>query len=417
MAGTVLAHGLVIAVTPVLTRLYSPQDFGVFAVYLAIVNLFGVAACLRYEMAIVLPEDDAESVGLLGLSLAAVVVVAVALLLLVASFRADVARVMGMPALAGLLWLVPVAVLLRGTYQALNYQATRHKRMRRIASSRVGQAVTAAAGQIAAGAAAAPGALGLVGGQVAGTLAAAGVLVHGYRREIVQALMRLRNVRALLPLAGRYRSFPYFNVPASLLNVGAYEVPALILGLFFADAVVGEFAVAMRVVALPSAFISASLSQVFYQRASEVHRRSGHTRDVTVPSLRALLYLALPSYLVLGLAAPWVFVPIFGDPWAQAGVYVAVLSPLCFFMFMVAPISQLFLVFGKQRAIFGFQLLFLVISAAAFTTAGLSGSPLLGVILFSALGSVRYMAMLVYMCRLDGISPTDIVFGRRPNRP
>jgi O-antigen/teichoic acid export membrane protein len=402
---------------PVLTRLYGPEEFGVFAIYMAVVGLVAVAACLRYEMAIVLPDDEDDAASLLGLSLLAVAVVSLLTLVAVGALGDAASRLVEMPALASLLWLVPLAVLLRGTYQALNYQATRRKAVRRIAASRVGQAATAGAGQIAAGAATAPGALGLVGGQLAGTLAAAAILAHSHRREVARALARLRNLRSVLPLASRYKSFPRYDVPASVLNVGAYEVPSLILAAFFAGAVVGEFAVAMRVVALPSAFVSASLAQVFYQRASEAYQSCGHTRDVTVPSLRFLLYLALPSYLVLGLAAPWVFVPIFGDPWAQAGVYVAVLSPLCFFMFMVAPISQLFFVFGKQRASFRFQLAYFLVSAAAFTAAGLSGSPLLGVILFSALGSVRYMAMLVYMCRLDGISPTDIVFGRRPNRP
>ncbi len=411
MSGTVLAHGITIAATPILTRLYEPSEFGILALFLAIANLIGVAACGRYEMAIVLPDDDDDAVGLLGLSLAIALASAMVSLLLVALLGEKIANWLASPELGLLLWLLPVAVLARGFYQALNFQATREKHFRRVAASRVGQSGSATASQIAMATAAAPGAAGLAGGYVLGLVIGGIVLLSRYRSIVVEALSRIFRIGRLFSLARRYKAFPLFDLPASLLNTGTYELPVLLLGLFFLESVVGEFGLAMRVVALPSVFISASLAQVFYQRANQAYNEHGHARDVVAPSLRILLYLALPCYLLLGLFAPWLFELVFGEAWREAGVFAAALTPLCFFMFLVAPVSQLFLIYGKQNILFRFQLAYFIASAVSFATAGFSGSPLLGVVLFSALGSLRFATMLVYMCRLERISPRMLVFG------
>ncbi len=252
---------------------------------------------------------------------------------------------------------------------------------------------------------------GLIGGYVLGLVIGGFILLSRYRSVVVEALSWISRSRRLFGLARRYKTFPLFDLPASLLNTATYELPVLLLGLFFLESVVGEFGLAMRVVALPSVFISASLAQVFYQRANEAYSKHGHARDVVAPSLRTLLYVALPCYLLLGLFAPELFGLVFGEAWREAGVFAAALSPLCFFMFLVAPVSQLFLIYGKQNILLRFQLVYFIASAVSFATAGLSGSPLLGVILFSALGSLRFAAMLVYICRLEGISPRMLVFG------
>lgn len=221
--------------------------------------------------------------------------------------------------------------------------------------------------------------------------------------------MCLGKPRLILSLNVRHKSFPTINVPASLLNTGAHEIPLLILAMFFVEAVVGEFAIAMRLVILPSALMSAGMAPVFYQRASKAYQKYGHTRDVTIPSLRGLTYLALPCFLVLAISAPWAFIPIFGEGWDQAGIYVAVLSPLCFFMFIASPVSQLYFVLGKQKVFFTLHLTYFLSAAAAFTIAGLTHDPLTGVVLFSAMGSIRFLAMLLYICRADGISIGEVL--------
>ena len=53
--GTTFAQILTILSVPILTRLYGPEDFGVWALYISITSIITVIACMRYEYSIMLP--------------------------------------------------------------------------------------------------------------------------------------------------------------------------------------------------------------------------------------------------------------------------------------------------------------------------------------------------------------------------
>ena len=67
MTGTTIAQAIPIAISPILTRLYTPKDFGVLALFVAITSIFGSIANGRYELAIMLPKKDEDAVNILAL--------------------------------------------------------------------------------------------------------------------------------------------------------------------------------------------------------------------------------------------------------------------------------------------------------------------------------------------------------------
>ena len=66
VSGTTLAQAIGILITPILTRLYAPEAFGTLALFTSITSILSVIACMRYELAIMLPESDEEAANLLG---------------------------------------------------------------------------------------------------------------------------------------------------------------------------------------------------------------------------------------------------------------------------------------------------------------------------------------------------------------
>src|SRR5690554_6729775 len=133
MTGTTFAQALMILVAPILTRLYSPEDFGVFALYTSILGIIAVVACWRYELAIVLPEKDEDAANLLVLSICICFGMAVLTLILVALFRNPLASLFGVPKLAPWLWFMPLSLIATGLFQAFNYWSTRRRQFRRLA--------------------------------------------------------------------------------------------------------------------------------------------------------------------------------------------------------------------------------------------------------------------------------------------
>jgi len=125
---------------PQLTRLYDPADFSVLAVYTGLLTTIAVAACLRFEIAIPLPGDDAEAASLLALAVAATSVISILCGVAVLAFPDAIVSALDAPRLAPFLWLLPIGIAFVGFYNAAQYWATRHKRFRAVAVTRFGQA-------------------------------------------------------------------------------------------------------------------------------------------------------------------------------------------------------------------------------------------------------------------------------------
>ncbi len=167
MTGTAFAQALPIAVSPILTRLYTPADFGVFAMYMAIASILGVLVTGRYELAILIPKQDRDAIHIAALSAGLSVVLSGLLLLVVMFFNQAIAQLLGSPELSAWLYWVPASTLLSGIYQSLNYWSNRKSQYKRLAISRTAQSGSASLAQLGAGYVGA-GATGLVGGQLAG---------------------------------------------------------------------------------------------------------------------------------------------------------------------------------------------------------------------------------------------------------
>jgi O-antigen/teichoic acid export membrane protein len=68
MSGTALAQVLGYALSPVISRLYSPSDFGIFGSFNAVLNVIAAGVTLDYSMAIMLPRSKNDAFSLFMLS-------------------------------------------------------------------------------------------------------------------------------------------------------------------------------------------------------------------------------------------------------------------------------------------------------------------------------------------------------------
>jgi len=81
MTGTTIAQAIPIAISPILTRIYTPEDFGVFALFIAIVGFFSVIASARYEQAILIPKKDEDAINIFALGF--IIICSISLFLLI----------------------------------------------------------------------------------------------------------------------------------------------------------------------------------------------------------------------------------------------------------------------------------------------------------------------------------------------
>ena len=385
-----------------LTRLYTPADIGVFALYLALANLAGVVAGLRYDQAVVLPRRKAMARSVARLAIGLTMISSIILAAMVVLAGSKLSTLFGTPALAGVLWLLPVAVLGRGTLQTLMSWSTRQQLFADVAAGRVAQQLGAAAVQVGVAFLTMGGALALAGGHVAGLILSVATLSARAGRTLWYGTPARRRSLAVILAARRHRDFARFDVGAALLNTAALEIPILLTGVFFAPEVVGGLGLAMRIAGLPATLAVAAYGQVFYERAARNQRDGGTATAALRDTLRPVLLLAVLPYVLLAVAGPSIFVILFGESWRLAGLYASVLAPLFFLMALVGPISQLYFVFGRQRRLLLFQGWFFTAGAIGIGLGGVLNAPLAGVIAFSVLGSLRHLTMLFDLLRISG---------------
>jgi lipopolysaccharide exporter len=402
VSGTALAQLIVLAATPLLTRLFAPEAFGVAAMFMALTGVAGVVACLRYELAIVLPESDREAANLLALSLLTALVVSVVVLIVTWFFGPLILQWLNMSELVPYLWLVPVYVLVHGVFLGLNYWNTRTKHFKRLAASRVAGSIATATGSLSVGflghATGGVMVAAQVGGQAIAAAALGGQIWRSDRRFIYSNLDWQEMFRGL----SRYRKFPLLSSWPALMNSLSWQLPALMLGVFFNPVVVGMYALGLRLFQTPMSLVSGAVSQVFYRHAAET-KDTGQLPMVVGSLYRQLLSLVLVPCLVLMLIGQELFGFVFGSQWREAGLYAQILAPWAALWFTSSPLSVVYIALEQQEKEAFIQSIILGTRAAALTLGGLIGNPLIAIALLSATGLVAYGYLLNKVFQSSGV--------------
>jgi lipopolysaccharide exporter len=346
-AGTGLAQIITLASSPIVTRLYTPADFGAFAAAASLLAILLTVTCLSYEFSIPLPESDVTAANAVALSLLATLATSflVGLVLLLAG--EPLLEALGAGVLAPYALLLAVGLFAGGVVGAMTAWAVRTKSYSHIAANRLAQSIGQAGTQIGLGILAF-GPLGLLLGAVVGSIAGIGRLVMpAWRRHA--AAFRQVSWSGIRATAVRYRRFPILSTPSNLLNAVALQTPQLLMVALFGAAAGGQFALAQRVIALPSTLIAGAVSQAFLGEAADVAReRPDELEPLFRRTTRSLAVAALvPLVLAIALAPP-LFGFVFGERWVEAGLFVAVLAPMYYLQFVTNPTAPTLDILERQ---------------------------------------------------------------------
>lgn len=390
VGGTAGAQVLLVLAAPILTRLYSPEDFGLLAVYASLLALIGVVSSLRYELAIPLPEDDGDAANVAILCLILVVVSTILTGVLVFLMGSAIAAALGVPTLAGYLWVLPLGVLLTGFYSVFNYWALRTKRFTTIAGTKLRQAVATLAIQLAASKL---GGIALLLGQVAGQ--GVGTTTLGLP-ALKSAEFKQVSWAGVKKAAGRYKRFPIFSTWAGLVNTAGHQLPPLMFAALFTAAAAGFYALAHRILMLPAGLIGSAVGSVFFSHAADA-RRDG-TLGILYRQLQdKLIQIGLPPAAVILISGPILFSTLFGEQWRVAGEFSQWLAISIFAGFVVSPLSQVFVITEKQHIGLILQIILFLARLAAILFGAWMASLEMTVALFSGASLFGYSLYLYFM--------------------
>ncbi len=402
VGGTAGAQLISVLAAPLLTRLYSPEDFGLVAVYGSLLALIGVISSLRYELAIPLPEDDVEAANVAALSLLLVALTTLLSGVLVAFLASPIATALGVPVLADYLWLLPVGVLLGGSYTVFNYWAVRTKRFSTIASTRIRQSLATLAIQLAAFKL---GGLALLLGQVAGQSVGTSSLA---RPALAMPAFRQVSWGGVKTAVKRFKQFPMYSVPGGFLNTAGRQLPPVFIAAILGPLEAGLYSLATRIIQIPLQLINQATAQVFVSHAVEAHRQGWLDRIFIDVYLQSLHIFVLPLAFI-GLVSPFVFAYIFGEAWSVAGILVAILTPWILMIALVSPLSSVVGFLNRQGTFLIFEIMMVFIRLGGLIYGLIKGSLTLGVALFVCGAVISIFACILWLARISGVSEHRIV--------
>ena len=360
MTGTTIAQAIPIAISPILTRIYTPEDFGVFALFMAISSIFASIASGRYELAIMLPKKDEDAINIFALGFLISSSISLILLIIVILYNDYFIVLLNNKEIGWWLYLVPIAVFFTGLFNVLKYFNNRKKHYKSLAKASVIKSIIAAVLQLSIGFLK-QGATGLITGQIVSQLFANMQLFKNIIKE--KLLLRVSKVK-IIALAKEYRDFPKFSMPGIMVNTLMIHLINILISLFYSLASLGFYTFAQRIIGLPTSFVGDAIGSVYFQELTKERQSTGCGLASFKKVLKKLIFLSVIIFSLVYFFIEDIIPYVFGDDWIEMGVYVKILVPLFMVQFVASPMSIAMTVFERQKLGFYWQLAMFVVTLA-----------------------------------------------------
>ena len=348
IAGTTIAQAISLLIVPILTRLYTPQDYGANALFLSVISILTVVATARYEMAIMLPKSNRAAISIFYLSIFISIFLFITTLIFVSIYKKKLNELLG----SEIAILIPFTILVAGISQSLRMWMNRLKKYKEMAINNVEQSLYGGIMQLALGLYNL-GSIGLIIGQFIGQIFSTlklGIYQKKTNLTYINKNIYLRSIASFR----RYLYLIKFGVPASLTSRVAQESLILLVGYFISASAAGFIVILNRIIYLPALIFGSNLGDVFYQSISEVPKNKSF--PIIKEFCFKLIILSVPMYIILFVAIEYLFVFIFGSYWQGALEYTPYLIVVAIFSFIFSPLSMLFNYYEFQGLNFFWQL-------------------------------------------------------------
>lgn len=346
MSGTIIAQALPIGITPVLTRIYTPDDFGVLALFLGITAITGAISNAKYEQSIVLAKTDNEAINLLFLGVIIAFAISLILLFVIIFFNAQIVQLLGDEKIKNWLYFVPISTLFLGIFNTLNLYNIRKKKFKNISISQVTKSSSSGIIQVLVGIFQ-NGPFGLIIGQILSYISGNSILFKTLNEK--KNIKKVINNKDVKRLANEYINFPKFSMPSIFLNSLNLNITKFLISSIFSITTLGFYSLTERVISIPSSVIRNNFSQVYFQKATEEYYTYGTTQAIFLKSLKKLILIALPIFALLYLISEYIFGIFFGNEWTISGTYAKILIPLALIRFISGAFSITLSIHAKQK--------------------------------------------------------------------
>jgi O-antigen/teichoic acid export membrane protein len=393
--GNAAAKVIGVFTAPIITRLYTPGDYGIFSILLSIIGMVGSLTTLRYAIAIPIAEDEKKSDNLLKLSILVTFSLSIIWGFGILFFGKLITKHYDVAAIVPYLWILPIVFFGQGIYEALTNWALREKAFKLITSTKITQSIASAVFKIfLATVGIKP--LGLFIGHIAQEYAGIGRLFTRLLKRKPTFFKRF-SWKEIKSVAIRYKDFPLIQSWSQLLLSVGGQAPVIFIGALFGANVVGIFGLAQNMINMPMDFFGQSVSQVYFIEIAKFGKNNPKKiYNLSISIIKKMFWIGLIPVVTLLAFGPFIFKIVFGPQWYDAGVYARYLSIIILTRFISSPIANVFNVLEKQGTQLFLNLIRVILVVFLFILCNVTGfTAVTTIMLYSLLMSLFYILMLV----------------------
>ena len=385
-----------VVMSPILSRLFLPEYFGVLQNFLSISKPLGIISSLRYDRAILLPKERKVAANMLVLSLILSIIFSIVMVGFVWLFGENIASALNSPELAKYLWYAPAFIAAFGIFETLRQWNSRERKYMRLSIAQVVSEVTGEGLMAGFGFAGFTSGSVMIIMQMIGQLFATVSFAFLVFKDDIKYILANLDWGVMKDGLSRYKKLPLFNLWSNLISNAALYIPSILLSIYFSPTVAGYYAMGNNAVRLPVSVVGNSIGQVFYQRCAKAYHEGG-AKAIVEGTLKHLVRISLLPMLLISIIGKELFIVAFGPEWTDAGIYSQILSLWVFFVFITVPVTYVPNIYDKNEKFLIFQILNLLTRIGSLVYGGMKGDVWLALWLFTISGIAVYAGMLFWI--------------------
>jgi O-antigen/teichoic acid export membrane protein len=409
-SGNVIAQMIGFVFTPFIARIYGPQAYGVFALFLAVTSNLSPIATLQFPSGYVAATDENEFYRIVKITFIVLVGTTFVYFLTILLYQNRLVSLFNMAELSPFIFWMPLYFFLMGFDYILLGWNIRLKEFKRGAAAKMVSTIVSKGSTILFGIFLQPMAIGIIMGNLLSYPIESFVKLGPAIRNSISHVFKPVLWDELRETLIKFKSYPFFVTPGLFITNLGSQLPVYYFSLTFNQTTVGLFALANGMVNIPLSLIANSSTTVFLQKAAETMQSSPTDVKNLVRSLHQKLFLfSFSALTVLAFTSEWIFKVVFGSAWEQAGTFATFLCIGAIFNVSYSPLSVLFRLMHKEKINFVINTSFMAIKFLGLWIGFYYSSILLSVIGYSVACSLSHFCSLIIVFKMVKLSSWILV--------
>lgn len=396
ISGEGVGRAIAFMATPVITRLYTPSDFGMLAVFASLCALLYPFCTLKYTVAIPLHSNDKIGINSAAACIFILTINTLIIGIVLGFIHSPFFSFFSYEDIDALWYFIPLAFFLYGMSEVMSYYSTRYRGFSIIAKVSIVQKAIGALAKIAMGFFHS-NVIGLLIGNILGESGGQSMYLCAYWKRLKESVRYITPGRIRFVLK-RYMDFPLYRLPSQLLQNASGSLPILYFGWYFGSDKTGQISLAISMLSVPVGIACRSVGKAFYGEIASLGQQ--YSKEIFALTRRIMIRLFVVSTVlfmaVIGFG-PWIFQTLFGTEWSQSGIFARYLCLYLIFRFVYSPISDgVFNVFERQKLLFGLEVSRILIVALSLAASYLCGFSVIDTIITYSLAlTAQYLLSIV----------------------